>query len=185
MNGCLLGGKHEVCDIFTPMAIPCCFNREKASLLFPYGFIIAPALFSNNMLRECETSEKATSTNICLVDSVRQRCEGKAEGKEGRINTKLVHRGTEGSVCSPRPARSPAVPRRASGFWHLHDPPGKITVYTKGLCMTQALSLWLLHLQKLKHLHIVMDWKPLARVWSSFILPGQPFQPEKETSLEY
>lgn len=41
-------------------------------------------LFSSGVLGECEVSEKATSTNIYLVDSVPQGCQRKRRGMGGK-----------------------------------------------------------------------------------------------------
>lgn len=59
---------------------------------------------------------------------------GKGGAREERRNTKLVCRGMKVFVCSHRPARASAAPRRASGWQNLHDLLGKCMMCMEGLC---------------------------------------------------
>jgi len=131
------------------------------------------------MLGECETSEKVTSTSVYLVDSVPQRCKRKRR-KQTKKKYQVSPTGMKDLVCSRRPTRAPAVPGTASGQQCLHDLPGTCPVCTEGLCMTQALSLRLLHIQKPKHPHIVTDWKtPGQRVKTLQFCLDKPFSQKR------
>lgn len=94
--------------------------------------------------------------------------EKQGHGREERRNTQLVCRGMKVLVCSHRPARASATPRRASGWQHLHELLGKFMVCMEGLCSAPALPQQFLHFQRPKHFHVVMERKSLASVIKLF-----------------